>query len=879
MNTTVSFRIGLPSHLRIFLTCFLGLIGVYRLAGSEAVVARPNIWVRAADRGAILEKIEKQAWARTQFDALVARSADRVGQHQADVDAYLRALPWTATTAGGHPVLPPITDNMASTGRASMQSPTQAMLTHAIDSGVLYYLTGDTAYAAVSGDVLQALVQSMNGLKPSESPSNGGWLYPNDHLYEARILGAQIPILYDFVADYLRRPEVTVWDLATKKRVPFDFAGAQKVFRTYTQLAVEHGMQTSSNWPVLEMPSLTHNALALEDATERAHWLGYVTHVDAARQDPLNKIVSILEEVGGVWPESFGYANDVASKVTYIVALLGRQPSGLELPKNVGNVSRSMQRLREFRYPNGDMVRFGDGARRNGLPLKEYEMAYSVAVREKDAVGMAEFGGVLRAAIEDGSYDRSKLGEIPSGAHVYLAPLSLLWFAPEIEASARVSPPLPTTDELPYAGLVLQRNLSPDGQPEHGLMAAVHGSKFIHGHASGMSLELYGAGYVLGTNAGKGTYGSDEHENYRRLFAGYNSVIVNGSSSTSGGWANLGTDTVRRVEGEPAKDAKAVSPRHSFTITRFTDQQVGGTKADQERTVGIVRTSDQGGYYVDIFRSRIAQTAQTEQFHDYVFHQVGDKVEWRGAKGPAQMTPAPDRFQPVPSAKWAKNRSFLYPGWHYFKEVGVASLSGQSLVADFFGARIGKSGVGSRLHVPAGPGREYVQAMSPVSHQGPEGYEKLPMPVVVIRQQGEAWDRPFAVVHEPYTGTDTKSGIREVTALKVDGKWKGLIVRGASEQGAFRHYLLIPAPEQPVVRSAELGLKFEGRYAWIAVDAAGEPIEIYVGQGTSLNHRGVTLRRADGKAFSARAEKTREGWRITSPNTDGIKLSADISTP
>lgn len=81
-----------------------------------------------------------------------------------------------------------------------------------------------------------------------------------------------MPILYDPLADHLRQPGVTVWDLESKQRAPFDFAAAQEVFRTYTRLAVEHG-NANTNWPVLEMPSLTHNALALDDAKERAHWL------------------------------------------------------------------------------------------------------------------------------------------------------------------------------------------------------------------------------------------------------------------------------------------------------------------------------------------------------------------------------------------------------------------------------------------------------------------------------------------------------------------------------------------------------------------------------------------------------------------------------
>jgi hypothetical protein len=569
-----------PRALRLLLVCGLGFFASAEMQGASVSSPRPSIWVTAADRAAILQKIETQAWARAQFDALRERSAGRVVQHRADADAYLRALPWVEAAGGGHPTFEPIPGDMASKGRprSAAQTSLQATLAHAIDCGVLYYLTEDSAYAAVGADVLQALVQALRGLKPSTDAFNGGWFYPDDHLYEARILGAQLPILYDLLADPLRKPGATVWDFDKKRRVPFDFAAAQEVFRTYTRLAVEHGMQVSSNWPVLEMPSLAHNALALDDPAERAHWLAYVTHEDAPRQDPLEVIVRELREQGGVWPESFNYANDVAAKVTYIVTLLQRQVPALKLPSDVGLVSRSMLRIRDFRFPDGGLVRFGDGGRSSGLPTPELEMAYSMAMREKKHGLMAEFGGVLRAALEDGSYDRTRLDALPNGAQVYLAPLALLWFEPEFAVSARAAAPPPVTDVLPFAGLVMQRNLAPDGDPAHGLMAAVHGASFIHGHASGMTIELFGAGGVLVTNAGKGTYRSDEHVNYRRLFAAYNGVIVNGSSNTSGGWLNLGMDTVKPVAMEPSPRAAAVSPRHSFTITAFTDQQAGGTR-------------------------------------------------------------------------------------------------------------------------------------------------------------------------------------------------------------------------------------------------------------------------------------------------------------
>lgn len=113
-------------------------------------------------------------------------------------------------------------------------------------------------------------------------------------------------------------------------------------------------------------------------------------------------------------------------------------------------------------------------------------------------------------------------------------PLQLLWNAPRI-AEPGFALTYPRTDALPWTGITLQRNPSTVNNSVYGLMCFVGGAAHVHGRASGMSMELFGLGQVMGAKAGRDTCGSAIHENYYRLFSANNTIIVHGRSRGSGG--------------------------------------------------------------------------------------------------------------------------------------------------------------------------------------------------------------------------------------------------------------------------------------------------------------------------------------------------------
>jgi hypothetical protein len=143
-------------------------------------------------------------------------------------------------------------------------------------------------------------------------------------------------------------------------------------------------------------------------------------------------------------------------------------------------------------------------------------------------------------------------------------------------------------------------------------------------------------------------------------------VIVNGSAQNSGGWEGLGTHCARPVALEPELGAPALSPNHSFTVTRFRQLHGADDPTEQERLDAIVRLSEVAGFDIDAFRSRT--TVPGEQFHDYLYHNLGNQVKIATDGAPPELEFQPMRFKPISNARWQKKRTFLSLGWHFFEE-------------------------------------------------------------------------------------------------------------------------------------------------------------------------------------------------------------------
>ena len=820
---------------------------------------RPMIWVKPQDKPDIVKNIETHKWMKDYYHSFVNRVQQDLDAYQKNPKQYLSSLPFDFSEQKTGQIPPFYYINNADKEAAVRRNRLQHFVKTAIDCGVIYYLTGEEKYVKYSTTVFHTFIKSMLQLQPSETLFNGGLIYQDDHLRESREVGAQIPILYDFIYPYIAKGG-KAYNFVTATEETVSIPEAEKIFRTYVHLAIDHGI-IDCNWPVLESPSLVSNILALDSEAERKKFLQYYLEKDTPHQDALPKVASVYKK-SGEWPESLNYSNGVSGLSTYLMTLLCRLDSSLHLGRKYPEVIRASTLPYNLTFPdNKTTILFGDGIRDYNPAFVTFELAYYLGKLENSADIIHEFGSLLKTALADSSYRRSVLSPRSYAPRPYFdEPLTLLWYIPEITGDVKVYPK-PVTFELPFAGILLQRNLSSSGKPRDGLMGFVGGGAFVHGHASGMNMEIYGQGYVLGAKGGKSEYGSDIHENYYRLFAGHNTVIVNGASRGEGGWINLAINTVKKIAIEPAPYAKAVSDKYSFTTSGFTDDKGDGAEAQQERTLGIIRTSPYTGYYIDIYRS---ESKLPNQFHDYIYHNIGDTLLFTTVDKNFVIKPDEGRYKTIRNIPYAKGDTYTNPGWHYFTDVESSENYEKEVQVLFAAKRLEKQPVYMKLFIPGDKQREYSRVLAPPSTEAEKVYKTRPTPTLVIRKNGEAWKSPFVVVYESFSGKNEGGSIQSVENIIQDGTFKGVIVKSIVNGNAVHQLVISQDSDNAVFEDKSLQIKFKGRYAVVSLNAQQEIKDLYIGSGSAFSYHKWSMQSANGEKASLSLDVVNTVCTVTS---------------
>jgi hypothetical protein len=814
--------------------CFMKdllLIGVLVFISMNLIAQeRPFIWVKQSDKVQILNKIQNQEWAKSTYADFINRLDQDIQLHQSNPAEFLKAMPfdWEKGKPGQ---TPPFyhTHHIENGENRNLDNTTETewvngrklirYLQLGLDCGIAYYLTEDEKFAQCAVDILNAFVNGVLQSEVSDWRGRGGWLFPYDGFREVREIGYKVPLIYDFTAGFIKKGGKP-FDIILKKKTDFPLDKAQAVFRTYADISVNYG-HTGSNHPVLEAPSLVYNALAMDNEKEREKLLLYFLTENTENQDALTVMASMYKNEGDIWPETSQYFNGVSTILTRLMLVVNKYKPELRLGEKYSNVMFALPALDYMVYPNGEIIRWGDGHREGTPSFSSYEDAYLLGKMDGSAKITGKFAPLLKKAFDEGKYKRKGIE-------------SVLWYNDEYGGETAKFE-FSRTDVVPHAGIFLQRNLSASGKPEDGLMCFVGGAHMVHGHAEGMNIELYGKGQVLGVDNGRGRYQQDIHENYSRIFAAHNTVIVNGSSQGDGGWSNQGINTVQLVTMEPMPLQEAVSPDYSFTQTSFVDDKGDKAEAVQERTLALVRTSESAGFYVDVFRSK---SKLPNEYHDYLYHNIGDKLEFLNPD--IELKPTPERYMANAKLPWKQNDSFRHPGWHFFEDVHSSGNYQKDLKVQFKAEKF-ENPLYMNLFIPGFDNREYTKVMAPPTFEAPKLYDKQPTPSLVIRKTGEAWENPFVAVYEPFDKNANNHSVQSVEKLELKGQFRGLKIVSKTAGKSLIQYIITQSKNQEFTLESPK-IFFRGTFAIVTLNAENQLQDLYIGDGEELRFGETVLK-------------------------------------
>jgi len=840
------------------------------LAAGAARADHPELLVRPSDHDAVAAKVRDADWARAKYDKLKAR-VDEYLRESHDDPAWLSsrlAMNWQThyTTpvceksrfvgGEGHAPVPTprfagardwatnfsapqnladfLPDNDDDQGRIflhnrqtnrdewvapgltgrTIESINQRVIQAAADASFVYWITGDEKYARFAAGALWTYMQGFAYVNPPKLPpgdrSMSGIIGRTSFEVIHEDIVTPLALSYDFLHGYLARQgrDLTVIQAGLKRIID----------------RVIDGGSREGNWNLNQARIIAYGGLALEDNDAyadhrgRPYYVDVVLNADLPNQLGITRVIHHgLDEKTALWPEACGYGFGAVKDITLIASLVGNSSAGQAVLSDP-ILPRNLLAQANMTYPNGLAVGLGDTTDTR-VNAEQLELLIAAARGRSDAMLEAQLTAILQQEISSHNYDRAASPDDLVALTKYVDRLK--------PASGGGAPSLMRTYFGAPLNVLVQRNLT--SRPETSLAAAIYGTAGGHIHANGLAIELYGAGLTMGADPGRGeSYWTKDQAEYYSQPPAHNTVIVNGRSDYGIAPKQQIPMAVQIAEpawSDPTQPVAAIYPNVGFAQCGFV--YAAPVAAEQQRTLALVRPADgETGFYFDVFRSR-AQPAKpansSNQFHDYLYHNVGQLLSLADAAG-----------QPLPIA--ASNQldpdGALLTGYAYFKNERSAET------ADGWHARFGITFAGlprmMDIWMPGQGGRTLFAVDAPPDHEArDEKLSERPMPTLIVRQRGDAWDRPFIAVYEPSTNNQPSS-IESVETPRLsaqDGGLAACVVHGKSS--AYTALLL--QDDRPAFPHSDVnGARFQGRFGAVIVSGDRAP-QLYLGSGTMLS--------------------------------------------
>ena len=597
------------------------------------------------------------------------------------------------------------------------------------DAARVYAATGDMRYGQMAAKVFDVY---MKGIAYRNVPID------LNHGHQQTLVGmTTFEVIHEDAIN-----ELTQMYPLIKNLVKDDQAVIEAGFKKWAENIIANGVP-HNNWDLFQADFIVKIALVLQDNQAYAdgkgkqYYLDYIVNQNSIRQWSMNKLIDFgFDAKSKTWYESPGYSTTVLSSICDFANMLDEK-AGIDLFKLRPILTEAVKTSAEYLFPNRMIAGFGD-THPGYLNTGGIDQVLKYATRHKNKNLISEMNLLKNAVAPQ-------------------APIS------EIEAY---------TSTLFYAPNVSWIAMRSGMDKQHDLMASVNASLGNHQHANGISLELYGKGYVLGPDAGIGRtlYSGLDYLEYYSQMPAHNTVVVDGVSSYPVMMSQHAFKVVASYP-EVSKDQPAskkfsekklsfqkdseLKDKITYATVSFIEPE---TQAQQQRTTAIVKTSAKGGYYIDVFRSKKKEGG--DKTHDYFYHNLGQEMKVMDAASGLSLD-----MKPTEELAFAGGHLYAYSYIYDKKSAEMQNSVKTQFVTKILDDKVVEAMGGQReitmtMWMKKDENRTIFQALSPVNLE----YERMPnqpykvdeQPVLtfVARQKGEAWNHPFVCVYEPSSDTE-----------------------------------------------------------------------------------------------------------------------------
>lgn len=607
------------------------------------------------------------------------------------------------------------------TGR-NVESMNMEIMNLARDAAFLWWWSGDERYARFASDIFDTY---MTGLYYRNVPVdlNHGHQQTLVGLTSFEVIHEDIVVpaaeCYDFLHDWLvcMRPEkISVYD---------------DTFRKWAGNIIANGVP-HNNWNLIQARFVLYIATILgddevyPDGKGRRYYLNEILNETSIRQWSPAKLIDYgFDAEAGIWQESPGYAVMVVSEWTDFIRLLD-VVLDVDLAAAFPVLTKAVRNLPQYLFPNGLTVGWGDTFY-GKLNPSAFRGMMANAMHHGKEDDLQLFSSMYRCFSPEAWAESGRL-KIPAKVSSFTS-AGFGELDPSVVAGRVEDYVTPTFWSEGVSWFAARSGMDRDSS----LMMSVCGSMGNHMHANGISMELYGKGYVLAPDLGRGEgYTTLDYAEFYSQFPAHNTVCVDGVSS----YPVMQSHHPISLEGcypEP-EDTSDVYGGVLYGDFSFVEPE---TFSDQRRQLLIINTDPDNGYYVDVFRSR--RRDGKDRMHDYFYHNIGQSFE----------LDVP--LEPTEELSFAGAHLSAY-SWLWDKY--AAETSGD-VNGRFTMTLPDSSEVGMNIWMKGEKDRKVFKVLSPkivslTRTPMPYDVDASPCQTFVARQYGEAWTRPFVAVYEPY---------------------------------------------------------------------------------------------------------------------------------